>query len=291
MKLIFPRVIPVFATLFLAFIAVLVGRHIWDYYTNAPWTRDGRISAEVAQVAPDVSGLITEVAIQDNQLVRRGQLLFRIDRSRYELAVRQAEAAVLAQKASLGQERREASRNRVLSDLVAKEALEESNARVQQGEATLATAESALALAKLNLERTEIHSPVDGYLNDRVPRVGDYVTSGRPVLSVVDQHSFHVVGYFEETKLNGVQINQPVEIRIMGDRSLLRGHVQSVAAGIDDRDRTNGEALLPNVNPTFNWVRLAQRIPVKVALDEVPADFRLIAGRTATVSILESERK
>ncbi|MCL6692474.1 RND family efflux transporter, MFP subunit [Pseudomonas citronellolis] len=284
------KFLPVIPTLLLVAVAVPIAQHLWNYYTNAPWTRDGHIGAEVVQVAPDVSGLITQVDIEDNQLVKRGQLLFLVDRSRYELAVQQAEAVVRQQRASLGQARREAARNHVLADLVAKEVLEDSDARVQQGEASLARAESALALARLNLARTEVRSPVDGYLNDRVPRDGDYVSAGRPVLSVVDQHSFHVVGYFEETKLDGVHIDQPVDIRIMGSGQLLRGHVQSVAAGIEDRDRVNGESLLPNVNPTFNWVRLAQRIPVRVALDEVPADFRLIAGRTATVSVREVER-
>ncbi|UXJ50758.1 efflux RND transporter periplasmic adaptor subunit [Pseudomonas citronellolis] len=285
------KFLPVIPTLLLVAVAVPIAQHLWNYYTNAPWTRDGHIGAEVVQVAPDVSGLITQVDIEDNQLVKRGQLLFLVDRSRYELAVQQAEAVVRQQRASLGQARREAARNHVLADLVAKEVLEDSDARVQQGEASLARAESALALARLNLARTEVRSPVDGYLNDRVPRDGDYVSAGRPVLSVVDQHSFHVVGYFEETKLDGVHIDQPVDIRIMGSGQLLRGHVQSVAAGIEDRDRVNGESLLPNVNPTFNWVRLAQRIPVRVALDEVPADFRLIAGRTATVSVREVERR
>ena len=128
-------------------------------------------------------------------------------------------------------------------------------------------------------------SPVDGYLNDRAPRAGEYVAAGRPVLSVVDMHSFRVDGYFEETKLRGIDIGQPVDIEVMGEPGVLRGHVQSIVAGIEDRDRTQGTNLLPNVNPAFSWVRLAQRIPVRIALDEVPADFRMIAGRTATVSV------
>lgn len=290
MKNIFRKTGSIVLTLIVVVIAAMVARHLWDYYTNAPWTRDGRISADVVQIAPDVSGLITQVNIHDNQLVKRGQVLFVVDRSRYELALHQAEAAVAAQRATLGQAKREAARNHALSDLVAKETQEESDAKVQQGEASLAAAVSAVDVAHLNLERTEVKSPVDGYLNDRVPRNGDYVSTGRPVISVVDAHSFHVVGYFEETKLNGVQINQPVDIQIMGDKHVLHGHVQSIAAGIEDRDRSNGSALLPNVNPTFNWVRLAQRIPVRVALDEVPADFRLIAGRTATVSVRQGTR-
>jgi multidrug resistance efflux pump len=126
---------------------------------------------------------------------------------------------------------------------------------------------------------------VDGYLNDRAPRTGEFAAAGRAVLSVVDLHSFRVDGYFEETKLGGIDIGQAVDIKVMGEPNVLRGHVQSIVAGIEDRDRTQGSNLLPNVNPAFSWVRLAQRVPVRVVLDEIPKDFRMIAGRTATVSV------
>ncbi|RQO77660.1 efflux transporter periplasmic adaptor subunit [Aquitalea sp. FJL05] len=286
MKKLIGKAGPVVLTLIVVVAAVLVGRYLWDYYTNAPWTRDGHIRADVVQIAPDVSGLITEVKVTDNQLVKRGQVLFVIDRARYALALKQAEAALAQQSAGLSQAKREAARNRGLSDLVARENIEQSEARVQQDEASVAAATTAVEVARLNLQRTVVSSPVDGYLNDRTPRVGDYVSTGKPVLSMVDAHSFHVDGYFEETKMNRVQVNQPVEIQIMGEAHKLRGHVQSIAAGIEDRDRSNGATLLPNVNPTFNWVRLAQRIPVRITLDEVPADFRMIAGRTATVAVV-----
>ncbi|MCI1024717.1 HlyD family secretion protein [Pseudomonas putida] len=281
------NLLPFIPSLLLAAIAIPVAVHLWDYYSNSPWTRDGRVRAEVVQVAPDVSGLIIQVAVEDNQLVKRGQLLFKIDRSRYEALVRQAHANLLQARANLGQAQRQARRNHVVSDLVARQQLEEGDTRVERAQAALAAAEAALTLAQVDLVRTEVRSPVDGYVNDQVPRSGDYITTGRPVLSIVDEHSLHVVGYFEETKLERLHIGQPVEIRLMGSNGLLHGHVQSVAAGIDDRDRSSGEALLPNVNPAFNWVRLAQRVPVRVALDDVPGDLRMVAGRTATVSVLQ----
>ena len=232
-------------------------------------------------------GLVTQILVKDNQRVRRGQVLFVIDQDRYQLALQQAMASAAAQRAALAQARREAARSHALSEVVATEVVEEGQARVQQGEAALAQAEAAVALAKLNLARTRVASPVDGFLNARLPRLGDYVALGRPVLSMVDLNSFYVEGYFEETKLGGIRIGNPVSVRIMGERTILHGHVQSIAAGIEDRDRTNGSNLLPNVNPTFNWVRLAQRIPVRIALDEPPADLRMVAGRTATVSVRE----
>src|SRR5690606_15624130 len=158
---------------------------------------------------------------------------------------------------------------------------------VKRAEAALATAEAALGVARLDLKRTTVLSPVDGYLSDQTMRVGDYVKTGTPVLSIVDTDSLRVEGYFEETKLHAIEIGQPVDIRIMGEAQHLRGHVQSIAAGIEDRDRARGTSLLPNIDPSFNWVRLAQRIPVRVMLDEdQQTDIRLVIGRTATLSVL-----
>jgi multidrug resistance efflux pump len=272
-------------TLVVVAIAAFVLWRLVGYYMFAPWTRDGHVRADVVQVAPDVGGLIVDVKVVDNQPVKAGQVLFVIDQARYALSLRQAQATALQRRATLDQARREDARNRTLGDLVAREITEESRSRVQQAEAALADAEVAIDTSRLNLQRTTIVSPVDGYLNDRAPRTGEFVTAGRSVLSVVDLHSFRVDGYFEETKLRGIDIGQAVDIKVMGEPTILRGHVQSIVAGIEDRDRVQGSNLLPNVNPAFSWVRLAQRIPVRIALDDVPADFRMIAGRTATVSV------
>ena len=287
MKKWLPAAGSVLMTLTAVAIAATVAVHLWDYYMQAPWTRDGHIHADIVQVAPDVSGLVTQLRVRDNQKVSRGQVLFVIDRARFELAVDRAEAAVLERRALLNQAQREAKRNRVLKDLIAAETLEIGDTQVKQAEAALRTAEAALGVARLDLQRTEVLSPVDGYLSDQTMRVGDYVRTGTPVLSIVDTQSLRVEGYFEETKLHAIEIGQPVDIRIMGEDQHLRGHVQSIAAGIEDRDRSRGNSLLPNINPSFNWVRLAQRIPVRVVLDEgQQTAIRLVIGRTATLSVL-----
>ncbi|KVU66636.1 hypothetical protein WK73_27190 [Burkholderia ubonensis] len=276
-------------TLIVVVVAALVLWRIVNYYMFSPWTRDGHVRADVIQVAPDVSGLITSVQVVDNQPVKRGQVLFVIDQARYALAERLARATLDQRRATLAQAKREYARNLKLGNLVAGEQVEESRTRVEQGEAAVEDAQVSLDTARLNLQRTTIASPVDGYLNDRAPRAGEYVPAGRAVLSVVDQHSFRVDGYFEETKLRGIHIGQAVDITVMGEPHPLRGHVQSIVAAIEDRDRTQSANLLPNVNPAFSWVRLAQRVPVRVALDDVPDDFRMIAGRTATVSMREAD--
>jgi len=280
-----PTLGSVLLTLSAVAVGIVVSLHLWDYYMKEPWTRDGRVHADIIQVAPDVSGLVTELRVRDNDKVSRGQPLFVIDRARFELAVQKAEATVKERRAQLEQARREAKRNKVLKDLIAAETVEEGDTRVQQTEAALADAEAALGVARLDLKRTEVLSPVDGYLSDRTMRVGDYVKTGVPVLSIVDTGSLRVEGYFEETKLHAIDIGQPVDIKLMGEREHLRGHVQSIAAGIEDRDRNRGESMLPDIDPSFNWVRLAQRIPVRVAIDEAPSDIRLVVGRTATLTV------
>ncbi|KQN40061.1 hypothetical protein ASE98_14130 [Pseudomonas sp. Leaf48] len=278
-------------TLLIVSFAVFVVWRMVMYYMFAPWTRDGHIRADVVQIAPDVSGLIQQVEVRDNQLVKRGQVLFSIDPDRFKLALRQAKAAVADREETLAQAQREAKRNKGLGNLVPGEQLEESQSRVARAQVALMEAQVAVDSAQLNLDRSVVRSPVDGYVNDRAPRVQEFVSAGRPVLSVVDSNSFHIDGYFEETKLGGIHIGQSVDIRVVGDSARLRGHVESIVAGIEDRDRTSGNNLLPNVNPAFSWVRLAQRIPVRIAFDDVPEDFRMIAGRTATVSIIDDNNR
>jgi multidrug resistance efflux pump len=275
-------------TLVVTAVAIAGGVQLWNHYQRDPWTRDGRVRADVVQVAPDVAGLVTEVKVVNDQAVRRGDVLFVVDRDRYSLALRQADATVEAQRAALLEARKEAARNLVLGDLVAREVLEQSQARAAAAQAALDQATAARDVAALNLARTVVRAPVDGFLSDLTLRVGDYVSSGRPVLGLIDGGSFRVEGYFEETKLPLLRIGEPVRISIMGEAKPLKGRIQSIASGIEDRDRQPGSNLLPNVNPTFSWVRLAQRVPVRIALDQPPPDLRLIAGRTATVSVVDA---
>lgn len=279
------RTVSVAITLAVVAAAIVVVRHLWQYYMYEPWTRDAHVNADVIQVAPDVSGLVSEVRVQDNAEVHRDDVLFVVDQARYRIALERAQAALAQSRANLAQLQREARRDRELKDLVATETVEERRARLEQAEAAVATAQSAVDLAQLNLERSVVRSPADGRLNDRTVRVGDYVTAGKPVLAVLDTHSFRIDGYFEETRLHGIKVGDRADIRIMGEEGVLHGHVQSIAAGIEDRYRSNGANLLPNVAPAFDWVRLAQRIPVRIAIDDAPPDMPLIAGRTATVSI------
>ena len=276
----------ILATAILVTLALFGARWLWIYYNVDPWTRDGRIHADVVQVSPDISGLVTEVLVKNDQVVQAGQVLFVIDRPRYELAERQAAATLRAAQASLAQARREHLRNEALTTLVTTEQLEEGDAKVLQLTAQVAGAIAQRDVARLNLERTTVRATVNGVVTNVELRPGDYAAAGHQVLALLDTDSICVDGYFEETKLPQIQVGDRAVIHIMGLRSALRGTVESIAAGIEDRERSASSTNLANVNPTFSWVRLAQRVPVRVKLDPPPSTVRLISGRTATVSIL-----
>jgi RND family efflux transporter MFP subunit len=277
----------VLITLSVLVLALVGARRLWIHYNLEPWTRDGRVRADIVQVSPDVSGLVTEVRVRNNQVVNKDDVLFVLDRPRFELALHQAEASVAAIAVALAQARRENERNRNLKDLATTEQVEEGQSKVDQLVAQLNSARALRDVARLNLDRTTIRAPVNGIVTNVDLRPGDYATVGRQLLALVDTDTIHVDGYFEETKLPLIRVGDRALVHIMGIKATLHGSVESIAAGIEDRERSASSTALANVNPTFSWVRLAQRIPVKIKLDPTAGDIRLIAGRTATVSIVD----
>ncbi len=266
--------------------ALLISVVLWNRYLYSPWTRDGRIRASVVKVAPDVSGRVVSMAVHDNQSVRKGDLLFTIDQERYRLALAQAEAHLAARGAEREIKRRESERRAELGDdVVSHENSENSRALADTAQALYLEAKAELELAKLNLERTEVRSPVDGYITNLSVYAGDYVSAGVPRLAVIDRNSFWVYGYFEENKLPLIHSGDPVDIRLLGSHTTLSGHVESLSRGITDSDNPTGRELLADVNPVFNWVRLAQRVPVRVSIDRIPENSHLAAGMTCTLVI------
>jgi RND family efflux transporter MFP subunit len=279
------------ATLAIFVVAVLIGRALWVHYMDEPWTRDGRVRAEVINIAPDVSGAVVELPVRDNQFVKKGDLLMQIDPSHYQIAVEQAQAAVAARKAELQMRRDDAKRRADMDSLVvSKESRENATHTANSAEAQYQQATAALDAAKLNLERTRVIAPVDGYVTNLNVYRGDYAIAGSAKLAIVDSHSFWVYGYFEETKLPHVRVGDAAEMRLMSG-GVLRGHVESISRGIYDRDNPESRELLADVNPTFNWVRLAQRVPVRIKIDSVPDGVLLSAGTTCTVVVTPSSSK
>lgn len=273
-------------TLVAVAVAVVVAVALWNYYMEAPWTRDGRVRADVVTVAPDVSGLVTDVLVRDNQAVKAGDVLFRIDPERFRIALRQAEAVVEGRTASDEQMNEDYVRYTKLGGGVASEQrIEQAKAAYLQARAALHQALADRDLARLNLQRSEVRAPVSGRITNFELLPGAFVQAGRGVVALVDSSTLRVEGYFEETKLSRIRGGAPARVQLLGETGVLEGHVESIAGAVADRERAETSSLIANVSPTFAWVRLAQRIPVRIKLDKWPADLALIPGRTATVSI------
>ena len=274
-------------TLTIVTLALVAGRKLWVYYQDEPWTRDGKVRADVVTITPDVSGLVTEVAVRDNQTVKRGDLLFRIDPERFELALAQADAATASRKAEMDEAAREATRYDRLNEIaVSREVQEQRETNAEAAAAAYRQAVADRAVAELNLRRAVVQSPVDGAVTNVSLEPGDYVSTGKAVMALVDSETLRIEGYFEETKLREIRVGDRVGVHLMGEPQMLTARVESIAAGIADSERSESVNLLASINPTFDWVRLAQRVPVRVKLENVPPDVRLVIGRTATVVVV-----
>ncbi|PWB33679.1 efflux transporter periplasmic adaptor subunit [Pseudomonas sp. SDI] len=273
------------ATLLVLAAAVVIGRQLWLHYMTTPWTRDGRVRADIINVAADVPGYVVDVPVRDNQLVKKGDVLMQIDPAHYEVAVKQAQALVASRKATWEMRKVNAHRRADMDNLViSKENRDDASNIANSAQADYQQAQAQLAAAELDLTRTRILATVDGYVTNLNVHRGDYARTGEAKMAVVDKDSFWVYGFFEETKLPHVRVGDKADLQMMSG-ALLKGHVESISRGIYDRDNPQSRELIADVNPTFNWVRLAQRVPVRIHIDEVPEGFLLAAGTTCTVVV------
>jgi len=286
------KLVRVVLTLALVAAGCVAGYELWDYYMLSPWTRDARVQADVVDVAPDVSGFVSELSVKDNQFVRKGDVLFVLDRERYERALATAQAAVAARKATMEDAEQRAGRVAKLTNLsVSDEVRQSASLTAKTAEAAYQQALADLSTAQLNLDRTIVHAPVNGFVTNLTVDVGQYATVGAKVLALIDSDSYRVTGYFEETKIPAVPPGKQVEIYLMSGGAPLRGHVVSISRGITDRDNPSGPDLLANATPTFEWVRLAQRIPVRIQIDDIPEGTLISSGMTATVVVQSQPRQ
>jgi RND family efflux transporter MFP subunit len=272
-------------------LALVLGWTLWFHYFRAPWTRDGRVRAEVVNIAAQISGQVIALPVADNQWVKKGDVLFKIEPVDYELALKQAEANVQSQqdKQTIAEQDSE-RRQKLGAQAVSAEERNTSQSEFLQAQAAYQAAVSTRDQAKVNLDRCVISSPVNGYVTNLTLRIGDYATPGQTKLTVVDSDSFFILGYFEETKLPRIHEGDYAHIRLMGWGPELAGHVEGISRGIADTNSDVNAEGLANVNPIFTWVRLAQRIPVRIHIDRVPQKVTIAAGQTCTV-VIDDGRK
>ncbi|AEX52638.1 efflux RND transporter periplasmic adaptor subunit [Rahnella aquatilis] len=275
-----------FSTVLVFAVAICAGWWMWNYYMQSPWTRDGKVRAEIVNITPEVSGRIIEINIHDNQFVKSGYPLFSLDPVPFKIAVDNADAAVAKAAADLAKANHEAHRRRGLgANIISAESLDEANINAKAMQAAYQAAQASLEQAKWNLSKTTIVAPADGYITNLQTRRGNYATAGTPLVGLVDIHSFYILGYFEETKLKNIREGSMADITLFNGNTPLQGRVESIGRAIYDQSLDTPEDLLMNVKPNVPWVRLAQRVPVRIKLENVPEHAVLVAGTTCTISI------
>lgn len=268
-------------------VAVIAGHWVWQHYLYSPWTRDGRVRAKIVTIAPDVSGWVTDVNFRDNEDVKKGQVLFTIDATRFHIAVEESRAKMNRARYVWEHAKEQYSRRLSLSKsaIISKDDLSTYNTNMLLAQADYELAKSTYQKTLIDLQRTEIIAPTDGTIMNQSLRVGNYATQGKAVLSVVQKDSMYVTGYFEETKLPGIRPGDRARIALMSGGEPVQGKVISIARAIANNNTSTDSQLLPTTQQTFNWVRLAQRIPVDIQLTSVPRGVNLSAGMTVSVKI------
>ncbi|OEF81253.1 HlyD family secretion protein [Vibrio breoganii] len=281
-----------FTTLFFVVAASFVGYSLYATYDANPWTRDGQVRAYIIEVTPRVTGQVTHVLIDDNSHVNKGDLLFEIDQSVYQAALNKAlaskkQSAAMLKKAR-DEYRRSANLEKRAPGSVPVLTLNNLNNAVETAKANLEVMQAAIEEAELNLEFTKVYAPTDGYITNLQLREGSQVTANTPVVALIDEHSFWIEGFFKETDLEGVDVGDAGLVTLLSKSDhLMQGKITSIGYGISMQDGSTGNGLLPVVNPNFEWIRLAQRIPVKIKLTNVPDDLQLRIGMTASVKIIK----
>jgi multidrug resistance efflux pump len=277
------------ATSAISVVALLAAVLIWEYYVTTPWTRDGRVRVQVASIAPQVSGQITQVNVADNQFVHKDDILYVIDSFDFKNALDQSRAQLEAKTADLQVKKRQAERRQALSELsTSVEEKQLTAGAATQAEGAFQAAQAQVQQAEINLGRTEVRSPVNGYVTNLLMRVGDYAHAGVTDLSVIDADSYWIDGYFEETKMPYICVGDTAEARLLGYDDPILGRVESITRGISVSNASSSTQGLPNVDPVYTWVRLAQRVPVRIKIMHVPEGVPLVSGLTATVSIRQN---
>ncbi len=268
------------------------GYELWDYYMYSPWTRDARIRADVVTISPDVSGFVTDLRVRNDQFVHKGDILLVIDQARYRLALADAQALIAVRSAQQAMFREQYERRSKVTNLsISAENVDSAERQAESATASYQQAVASRDIAALNLERTVVRAPVNGIVSNLTLVVGQYAAVGTKLIALIDSDSYRVEGYFEETKIQSIKPGDRAEIHLMSGGPALRGHVESISSGITDRDNPDGPELLANVTPTFEWVRLAQRIPTRIHIDEVPENIHISSGMTCTVVVAAPARE
>jgi multidrug resistance efflux pump len=288
--------IKLLVTLAILVVAGYFGYNRFEAYIENPWTRDGQVRTQVIQVTPRVNGMVIKIHVVDNQKVKTGDLLFEIDPSQYQVKVDQAKARLqrtleAAKGTKIEYERVNKIYNRD-KGAVSQKDLVRNQTNYYKSLADIDTSTESLNTAKLNLSYTKVFAEVDGYVSNINFQIGSQASSGKAILALVDENAYWVFGFFREDAIPEVEVGDTAKVTLLAyPDTVLSGKVESIAWGIAHSDGNPGNNLLPSVKPVFQWIRLAQRIPVRIKLDTLPENVKLRVGLTASVMILKENTK
>ena len=286
------KIIKIVFTLAIISLALFVGYNKYREYIENPWTRDGQVRTQVIQVTPRVSGMITNIAVHDNQAVKKGDLLFEIDPSQYQVKLDQSQARLQRTLEGAKGTKVEYERvNKIYSrdkGAVSQKDMNRNEVNYYKSLADIDTSTEAVNTAKLNLSYTKVYAEVDGYVSNINFQTGSQAVANQPILALVDTSSYWVFGFFREDAIPEVAVGDQARVTLLAyPETPLNGTVESIAWGIAPSDGNPGANLLPSVKPVFQWIRLAQRIPVRIKLDKLPDDIKLRFGMTASVMVMK----
>lgn len=275
-----------FSTLIVFALALLAGSWLWNYYMQSPWTRDGKVRAELVDITPQVSGRIAQLSVTDNQFVHQGQQLLTLDPVPWQIALDNAAAQLSKAQADLAKAQHEFNRRAHLPrNIISAEDLDAARLSAGAAAASAKAAQAEWERARWNLQQTTLTAPTDGWITNLTLRPGNYAAAGTPLFALVDSHSYYVMGYFEETKLRHIHPGAAAQVVLYSNGAQLQGQVESIGRAIYDQSIETDSGLVPDIKPNVPWVRLAQRVPVRIRLDPLPAHTELIAGTSCTISI------
>ena len=270
------------SALLLALFTMSAGDLYWDYATHFESTDDSFIAARQFAIAPKVAGYITAVPVTDNQHVSVGDVIARIDDRDYVVALHQAQAQLAHDQAVLADAQKNLTRYQYLAktDSIAQQQVDDQAFTVEQDQATVALDQANVDTAQLNLSHTVVSAAQPGRVVSLSAAVGQFAQAGTTLTMFVPDDIW-VTANFKETQLDAMRPGQPATLAIDAypDRTI-RGHVASVQPG-------SGTAfsLLPAENATGNWVKVVQRVPVKIAMDDPPTDLALGPGMSVEATV------
>lgn len=277
------RKLKIFTITSVSLIVLILTACIWLHLSRFTSTDDAYINANIVQITPQVSGQVIKLHIHNNQFVKAGDLLFEIDPEPYKIALEKVKAQLAIAQATWQNDKTHSTR---IIELVKKKTLsiqdyDDTIKTLNVAAANFQLAKAALDQAELDLRNTRVYASTNGTISNMTLRSGNVINAYQPLFALISNELFWVDANFKETELQNVRIGQTASIEVdMYPGHVFHGIVESISGGSD-----TAFSLLPSQNSTGNWIKITQRVPVKISILDTNSRYPLRIGTTATVTI------